>query len=114
MIDEIYNLNENKKTIPPIPKDATVAMAYVPYQNDDNNKIATIDFALVDMHLFLDTHPDNTAIAKKINEYEEKSLNLKFEYENNYGPLTTSAENGNRWAWISNPWPWDSTIEEEC
>ena len=32
MIDEIYNLNENKKTIPPIPKDATVAMAYVPWQ----------------------------------------------------------------------------------
>ena len=35
------------------------------------NKIATIDFALVDMHLFLDTHPNNTAIAKKISEYEE-------------------------------------------
>lgn len=78
------------------------------------NKIATIDFALVDMHLFLDTHPNNTAIAKKISEYEEKSLDLKFEYENNYGPLTSSAENGNRWAWISNPWPWDSTTEEEC
>ena len=36
MIDEIYNLNKSEKIIPPIPKDATVTMAYVPYQNDDN------------------------------------------------------------------------------
>lgn len=77
-------------------------------------KIATLDFALVDMHLFLDTHPNNLAIAKKITEYEAKSSALKDEYEHRFGPLTTSGENGNRWAWISNPWPWDSSFEEDC
>lgn len=28
-------------------------------------KIATNDFALVDLHLFLDTHPNNRQIAEK-------------------------------------------------
>jgi len=77
-------------------------------------KISAIDFALVDMHLFLDTHPNNEAIAKKIDEYDAKAQTLRAEYEQRFGPLTPSAEDGNRWAWISNPWPWDSMFEEEC
>lgn len=77
-------------------------------------KIATNDFALTDLHLFLDTHPDNLTIARKIEEYEMKSRELRREYERRFGPLVPSGEDGNRWAWISNPWPWDSPLEEEC
>ena len=29
-------------------------------------------------------------------------------FEEKYGPLSPSDENGNRWAWISDPWPWDN------
>jgi len=36
MINEIYDFVENKGTIPAIPKDASVTMAYVPYQNNDS------------------------------------------------------------------------------
>ncbi len=36
MTDEIYNIfKERKNGISPIPKDAAEAMAYVPFQNDD-------------------------------------------------------------------------------
>ncbi len=76
-------------------------------------KIATNDFALVDLHLFLDTHPNNRQIAEKIREYEIKSSILRKEYESKYGPITPRDENGNRWAWISAPWPWDIK-EEKC
>ncbi|HHZ07005.1 MAG TPA: spore coat protein CotJB [Clostridiales bacterium] len=77
-------------------------------------KIAANDFAMLDLHLYLDTHPNNNQIAEKLNEYRTKSAILKKEYEENYGPIMQSNENGNRWAWISNPWPWDSSIEEVC
>lgn len=77
-------------------------------------KIATNDFALVDLHLFLDTHPNNLNIARKIEEYQMKSRELRKEYEERFGPLSPSGNEGNRWAWISNPWPWDSSIKEEC
>ena len=70
-------------------------------------KIATNDFALVDLHLFLDTHPNNRHIAEKIREYEIKSSILRKEFESKYGPLTPRDGNGNRWAWISAPWPWE-------
>lgn len=77
-------------------------------------KIASTDFALIDLHLFLDTHPNNLNIAKKIEDYEMKSRQLRNEYERQFGPLTLSSEEGNRWQWISNPWPWDSISEKEC
>lgn len=77
-------------------------------------KIASAEFAIVDLHLFLDTHPNNLAISKKIEEYEAKAHELRNEYESRFGPLLPSGNDGNRWAWISNPWPWDSSIEEEC
>lgn len=35
MIEEIYDLMEKGGTMSPIPKDATVTMAYVPFQNND-------------------------------------------------------------------------------
>lgn len=77
-------------------------------------KIASTDFALIDLHLFLDTHPNNLNITKKIEDYEIKSRELRNEYERLFGPLTLSSEEGNRWQWISNPWPWDSMLEKEC
>lgn len=77
-------------------------------------KISAADFALVDLHLFLDTHPNNSDIAKKIAEYEQKSLRLRETFEQQYGPLTPLNDDGNRWHWISAPWPWDSPLEEEC
>ena len=29
------------------------------------------------------------------------------EYEKKFGPLMTCDEGGNRYAWISDPWPWN-------
>lgn len=70
-------------------------------------KIAAVDFALIELHLFLDSHPNNEEIANKLDQYRTKSNELHSEYEANFGPLSPEAINGNRWAWISNPWPWE-------
>lgn len=78
------------------------------------NKISELDFASFDLHLFLNTHPNNMEVSKKLDEYRYKSSMLKKEYESRFGPLSMSDKNGNRWAWISNPWPWESIYEEDC
>lgn len=71
-------------------------------------RIATIDFAIVELHLYMDTHPDAVGISNKLSEYEEKSRELREKYEQKYGPLVPSNIDGNQWGWISNPWPWDN------
>ena len=70
-------------------------------------KLATYSFASIDLHLYLDTHPNDTATAKKLQEYRTLTDELRNEFEERFGPLTISEENGNRWAWIQGPWPWD-------
>lgn len=71
-------------------------------------KIATYDFAIVELHLFLDTHPNDADAARKLDEYKMKSDALRAEYEEKFGPIKSTAADANRWAWISNPWPWDN------
>ena len=75
-------------------------------------RIATLDFAIVELHLYLDTHPDAMDINEKLNGYEKKSAELRRIFEENFGPLTPRNKEENNWEWVANPWPWDN--EEEC
>ncbi len=75
-------------------------------------RIAAYDFAIVELHLFLDSHPNDNAAAAKLDEYVLESKELRREFEGKFGPLSSMAKDSNRWAWISNPWPWD--IIREC
>ena len=56
------------------------------------NQIASFDFAIVELHLFLDTHPNNSSAAAKLDEYIAKSNKLRKEFEDKYGPLNTMNE----------------------
>lgn len=76
-------------------------------------RIAACDFAIVELHLFLDTHPNDNAAATKLDEYVIKSNELRREFESKFGPLNAMDKDSNRWAWISNPWPWDTTRESD-
>lgn len=70
-------------------------------------RIAACDFAIVELHLFLDSHPNDNAAATKLDEYVLESNELRREFEGKFGPLNAMTKDSNRWAWISNPWPWD-------
>ena len=74
-------------------------------------RIAAIDFAMVELHLFLDSHPNNEEVANKLDSYRTKSNELRKQYEEKFGPISPSNKDGNQWAWISNPWPWDNSEE---
>lgn len=74
-------------------------------------KLSSYDFAIIELHIYLDTHPNDTSAAQAMKEYEAKSSALRAEYEEKFGPLSTNTVSGNRWAWISNPWPWNRQEE---
>lgn len=71
-------------------------------------EIQMYTFALKDIILFLDTHPNYKAMLKKYNEYSNELKKLKERYEKTYGPLCSfNVKDTDSWTWINNPWPWD-------
>ena len=74
-------------------------------------RIAAEDFAVIELHMFMDSHPNNKEAAMKLKEHDMKSQMLRKEFEETYGPLMANQIQANRWAWISDPWPWDADCE---
>lgn len=71
-------------------------------------KIGTCKFAVTDIDLFLNTHPNDADTLKKREEYVKMLRPLVREYEEKYGPLTKRDGGANNWAWVKDPWPWDT------
>lgn len=76
-------------------------------------RISTLDFAIVELNLYLDTHPYDEETTEKLSHYKHKSKILKKEFTEKFGPLSSRSQEKNRWAWISNPWPWDNNYHKE-
>ncbi len=70
-------------------------------------RYAAAEFAAWELHLFLDSHPDDADAARKLKEYREKSARLKETFEAQYGPIGQTFQNTSRWAWVTDPWPWE-------
>ena len=77
-------------------------------------RIRAMQFAQWELHMFLDTHPNDCEAAKKLEEYRTKTAALIKEYEAAYGPMNETSTNTSRWAWITNPWPWETGEEEDA
>ncbi len=76
-------------------------------------KLSTAEFAAADLELFLDTHPNNSEILEKADEYRERAEYLRKEYEKKFGSLTSDSDNTGKWQWIKAPWPWEIKKTEE-
>ena len=64
-------------------------------------------FAVWELQLFLDTHPNNKEAARRLEEHQGRAAQLKREFEEKYGPIGEMGPNTSRWAWVSDPWPWE-------
>ena len=69
-------------------------------------RFMAIRFSIWDLHLYLDTHPQDAQAKRLLEQYEERYAQIKEEYEAKYGPLTPGGE-GVGAAWLQDPWPWD-------
>jgi spore coat protein JB len=73
------------------------------------DRVRELDFATLDLGLYLDTHPDDEEMIKSYNQYLNQEKQASAEYESRYGPLSRSSETLNTypWAWIMPPWSWE-------
>ncbi|WP_439116678.1 spore coat protein CotJB [Metabacillus litoralis] len=71
-------------------------------------EIQAIDFVLVELTLYLDTHPNDMLALQQFNQAAAQSKQLKQVFESKFGMLQQyggSFADAN-WSWGTAPWPW--------
>ena len=71
-------------------------------------QLQELDFAMIDLELYLDINDNDRTAIKLFNEYQMKAKELCKMYESKYGPLTfDSMQYGSTFTWDNGPWPWE-------
>jgi spore coat protein JB len=67
-----------------------------------------VDFVLLELNLYLDTHPNDAQAIKQFNEFAVRRQQMSTEYERHFGPLMNFGHSlsPTPWAWKDGPWPW--------
>lgn len=70
--------------------------------------LQTMDFVLVELTLYLDTHPDDMAALQQYNQFAAARMQLSARFEQEFGPLKHFGQGFTKapWQWIETPWPW--------
>ena len=70
-------------------------------------RITELSFAMDDLRLFLDTHPDDTGALDAFTSRMDKRAELMDEYTRKYGGLSSyyPGRDGG-WDWNASPMPW--------
>lgn len=68
-----------------------------------------IQFAMHDIHLYLDNYPNNTSMIDEFNKNREMYNQMLQDYQKKYGPINITSDSLNMtpWQWDNNPWPWE-------
>lgn len=96
------------------------ANTYVPYKNYQCEKlmpknerekqlykIMELSFAINELNLYLDLHPEDIENFNLFKKYVEEINDLEMKYSKEYGPLCLSETLNKNYDWLKNPWPWD-------
>lgn len=70
-------------------------------------QINEASFAIDDILLFLDTHPDDCNAMQYYHEMAAARRNAMEAYEKQFGPLMVDSVYGNTWDWVTEKWPWE-------
>ena len=69
-------------------------------------RIKEYSFAVTDIALYLDTHPEDQRAICLHKEYTNELKRLRDMYQKIYGPLSIYFP-CNKWRWVEEPWPWE-------
>ena len=74
-------------------------------------KVQQMDFVVVELTLYTDTHPNDEEARKQWREAIKEAARVRKQYENIYGPLSLTSVPSKQaievgWQWNSPPWPW--------
>lgn len=74
--------------------------------------IQVLSFAVLDLGLYLDTHPTCNKALCEFNKYNDALKMYTDQYEYQYGPLSIRGNNIGTYPfeWIESPWPWDGVM----
>lgn len=66
------------------------------------------DFALVELTLYLDTHPNDLQALEQFNQLSHRRHEQAALFEQEFGPLLGFGHSYSRypWQWVEPPWPW--------
>lgn len=73
-------------------------------------EISMVDFAIMELTEYLDTHPDDEDAVSYVKQYIAILRKLKEEYASLYGPLTlydSTYSKNTDWIWAKMPLPWE-------
>ena len=72
-------------------------------------RIKCLNFAIIELGLYLDTHPDDEKALCLHRKYCKEYRELTDKYQKVYAPLTIQFP-CNKWRWLEEPWPWEGGI----
>ena len=70
-------------------------------------QINEASFAMDDVLLFLDTHPNNREALQYYKSVSAMRRNAMAAYQSQFGPLMVDDVTGNSWSWVTEKWPWE-------
>ncbi|CAM3975088.1 spore coat protein CotJB [Paenibacillus alkaliterrae] len=72
------------------------------------HELQSVDFVLVELNLYLDTHPMDANAIQQYNHYAQLRQKIAQLYESKYGPLQNFGQSysSTPWCWNDAPWPW--------
>lgn len=70
--------------------------------------IGILSFTVVDLALYLDTHPHDRNAMEYFNHYNRIMTQMEKEFSRTYYPLNLShADSNQEWRWGAAPLPWE-------
>ncbi len=80
-------------------------------QQNMMRRLQVQSFALDDIRLYLDTHPDDQNAMAYYHKYLHLREQTVAEYVKRFGPLNSlQVESDSRWTWVDEPWPWEGSV----
>lgn len=75
---------------------------------EELEQLQQVDFVLVELTLYLDTHPTDMQAVQQFNQLAQRRAQIANAFEMKYGPLMQFGHSFTRfpWQWIETPWPW--------
>ena len=74
--------------------------------------IGVVSFTVIDLALYLDTHPHDRSAMEYFNHYNRIKTQMEKEFSRNFFPLTMNqAESNKDWRWGEAPLPWEGVCD---
>ncbi len=85
-----------------------------PLPDTPKHQLQALGFAINELALYLDTHPEDSEALALYREYQKMHHECTIAFEEKYGPMTHNTPvNDKRYTWMDEPWPWEYSANKE-